>query len=435
MNIVELISKKRDGNVHSYEDLTFIAQGAAQGTIPDYQLSAWLMAAYLNPLNEQETAWLTKAMAESGERIDLSGLPKPWVDKHSTGGVGDKTTIVLLPILAACGLTVIKMSGRGLGITGGTIDKLSSIPGFRLDLTPNEMKEQAAKIGLALTGQSPDLAPADKALYALRDVTATVGSIPLIVSSILSKKIAGGAETIVLDVKCGSGAFMETLEEAQELARQLVKTGALLGLSVKASISDMSQPLGATVGNALEVREALDVLQGNVKGTQRTRFRDLCLHYAGETLEACGKAGSIEEGAGFAASALESGRAFAKFKEWVLAQGGDAIWEADTLPKAPVSRTVSYDKGSTYVSGIDAQVVGQAVIDLGGGRKSKNDVIDLSVGVDLHVGIGDRIDQSDLFTVHAVDEASAEEMGKRIYEGISFNAKPVEPRPLILGSY
>lgn len=435
MNVVDLIGKRRDGKVHSYEDLTFLANGAARASIPDYQLSAWLMAAYLNPLNEQETAWLTKAMAESGERIDLSGLPKPWVDKHSTGGVGDKTTLVLLPILAACGLTVVKMSGRGLGITGGTIDKLSSIPGFRLDLTPNEMKEQAARIGLALTGQSPDLAPADKALYALRDVTATVGSVPLIVSSILSKKIAGGAETIVLDVKCGSGAFMETLPEAQELAQQLVKTGALLGLSVKASISDMSQPLGATVGNALEVREALDVLQGNAIGTQKARFGDLCLYYAGETLEACGKAGSIEEGKRVAMDALESGRALFKFKEWVLAQGGDAIWETDTLPKAPVSRTISYEEEPGYVGAIDAQAVGQAVIDLGGGRKSKNDVIDLSVGVEFHIGIGDRVDRTDLFTVNAVDQASGKEIGDRIYKAISVSSKPVETPPLILGSY
>ncbi|HZH98209.1 MAG TPA: thymidine phosphorylase, partial [Fimbriimonadaceae bacterium] len=230
MDVQRFIATRRDRGRHTREDLSWFAKAAAAGEIPDYQLSAWLMAAYLNPLDEQETAWLTVAMAESGQRLDLTGLPKPWVDKHSTGGVGDKTTLVLLPLLAACGLTCVKMSGRGLGITGGTIDKLSSVPGFRTDLSPEEMKKQAGEIGLALTGQTPDLAPADKVLYALRDATATVSSMPLIVSSILSKKLAGGAEALVLDVKCGSGAFMKTRSEADALAESLASTAALAGL-------------------------------------------------------------------------------------------------------------------------------------------------------------------------------------------------------------
>lgn len=433
MNIVDLIAKKRDCGIHTYEELTFLAQGAATGSIPDYQLSAWLMAAYLNSLDEQETAWLTKAMAESGERIDLSGLPKPWVDKHSTGGVGDKTTLVLLPILAACGLTVVKMSGRGLGITGGTIDKLGSIPGFRLDLSPNEMKAQAARLGLALTGQSPNLAPADKALYALRDVTGTVGSIPLIVSSILSKKIAGGADTIVLDVKCGSGAFMETLLEAEMLAQTLVRTGALLGLSVKASISDMAQPLGAMVGNALEVREAFEVLSGNAPDK---RFLNLCLHYAGETLDACGKAGSIEDGKAQAEDVLASGHALAKFKEWVLAQEGDAFWDTDSLPKAKVVEPIRLGGAGGYVQSIDARAVGQAVIDLGGGRKKKDDQLDLSVGVELLVRVGQQVQTgTDLAQVHAGSVEKVVEVGPAISKAFTFSESPVQEPSLILGSF
>lgn len=433
MNAVGVIAKKRDGGMHTYEELSYIAQGAATGEIPDYQISAWLMAAYLNPLDEQETAWLTKAMAESGERIDLSGLPKPWVDKHSTGGVGDKTTLVLLPILAACGLTVVKMSGRGLGITGGTIDKLSSIPGLRLDLTPNEMKVQAAKIGLALTGQSPNLAPADKALYALRDVTATVGSIPLIVSSILSKKIAGGAETIVLDVKCGSGAFMETIEQAQELAKALVKTGELLGLSVKASISDMAQPLGAMVGNALEVREAFDTLSGNAPSK---RFLELCLHYAGETLEACGESDSISAGRAKAEAAIDSGEALSKFKEWIVAQDGDEFWENDSLPRAAIVELIRLGGSGGYVQSIDARAIGQAVIELGGGRKEKDDQLDLSVGVEILVGIGQQLHEgSDLARVHAGSEAKLKEVAPLIAKAFTLSENPVQEPPLILGSF
>lgn len=433
MNVVDLIAKKRDHGIHTYEELSFLAQGAATGLIPDYQLSAWLMAAYLNPLDEQETAWLTKAMAESGERIDLEGLPKPWVDKHSTGGVGDKTTLVLLPILAACGLTVVKMSGRGLGITGGTIDKLGSIPGFRLDLRPEEMKSQAARIGLALTGQSPNLAPADKALYALRDVTATVGSIPLIVSSILSKKIAGGADTIVLDVKCGSGAFMETLPEAEKLAQALVRTGALLGLSVKASISDMAQPLGSMVGNALEVREAFEVLSGNAPDK---RFLNLCLHYSGETLDACGKAGSIEDGKAQAEDAIGSGEALAKFKEWVSAQGGDGFWDTNSLPKAKVIEPIRVGGPGGYVQSIDARAIGQAVIDLGGGRKKKDDQLDLSVGIELMVRVGQQVQTgTDLAQVHAGSREALIEVGPAISKAFTFSESPVHEPPLILGSF
>ena len=433
--MVDLIAKKRDRRALAYEELAHIAAGAADGSIPDYQLSAWLMACYLNPLDEQETAWLTRAMAESGERIDLRGLPKPWVDKHSTGGVGDKTTLVLLPMLASCGLTVVKMSGRGLGITGGTVDKLSSVPGFRLDLSPDEMKEQAAKIGIALTGQSPNLAPADKVLYALRDVTATVGSIPLIVSSILSKKIAGGGDTIVLDVKCGSGAFMSSLDQARELARQLQRTGELLGLSVKASISDMTQPLGAMVGNALEVREAISVLRGDELSEPSKRFRELCIYYCAEALTACGRAESMAQAQEVAAYSIDGGEAFAKFKEWILAQGGDAIWAKDTLPEAPVTTEFRYSGQSCTIKEIPAVAVGLASIELGAGRKRKEDEIDRSVGVELLKCVGSTVTKGEVvFRTHArtLDEAQAAESA--ISAAIRFSQDPFPTPPLILAA-
>lgn len=383
MDILSVIAGRRDGGGSSAEELRFLAQGAADGSIPDYQLSAWLMAAYLNPLSAQETADLAMAMAASGERLDLTGLPKPWVDKHSTGGVGDKTTLVLLPLLATCGLTMVKMSGRGLGITGGTVDKLSSVPGFRMDLSPEEMKAQAARIGLAITGQTPRLAPADKALYALRDATGTVASVPLIVSSILSKKIAGGADTVVMDVKCGSGAFMKTLQEAKVLALWLTEIGSKCGLNVKCSITDIDQPLGRTVGNALEVKEAIRVLRGEMG-----RVRDLCLHFAGVALSATGNGSSID-----AERALDSGAALSKAREWFAAQGADlAVFESEAWCLAPVVTPVLAQEPG-WVASIDARAVGQFVVDLGGGRRSKSDAIDPSVGVVFHCEVGDRVEK------------------------------------------
>lgn len=406
MDMQTVIADRRDDRRHSREDLVALAKGAADGSIPDYQLAAWLMAAYLNPLDDEQTAWLTIAMADSGTRLDLTGLPKPWVDKHSTGGVGDKTTIVLLPLLASCGLTIIKMSGRGLGISGGTVDKLASIPGFRLDLTPDELKEQAARIGLALTGQTPDLAPADKVFYSLRDVTATVGSIPLIVSSILSKKLAGGAETVVLDVKCGKGAFMKDFRAAAELSEALVRTAERCGLNVKIAISDMDQPLGSAVGNALEVREAIRVLQG-----EQSRFSDHCIELAGLTLAACGLCPSVEEGADLARGAVTSGAAIETARKWFRAQGatGDVISDPDLLPQAVVVKTVNWRGNAGWVAGIDAYAVGRAVVELGGGRQEKDDAIDYSVGIELLVEVGARIAEGDrILTIYAADEVAAQ---------------------------
>jgi pyrimidine-nucleoside phosphorylase len=436
MDMVSIISKRRDGLRHDRAELVVLAEGAASGSIPDYQLSAWLMAAFLNPLNEEETAWLTLAMAESGERIDLTGLPKPWVDKHSTGGVGDKTTLVLLPLLASCGLTVVKMSGRGLGITGGTIDKLSAVPGFRLDLTPDEMKEQAKRIGLAITGASPSLAPADKVLYALRDTTGTTRSIPLLVSSILCKKIAGGADTVVLDVKCGSGAFMTTLDGARALADMLVKTANRAGLKTRVAITDMGQPMGSAIGNAVEVAEAIDVLRKKPDeplDAPRERFRRLCLEFAGLTLEACGAAENHEAGRKMAEEAVASGRAYDKLGEWFKAQGfaGDPATFDDEIQRARFEQR--YEGPTAWVQRFDAGVVGRVVIDLGGGRKKKEDPIDVGVGVVSSICVGQKVEPGDLlFTVFGRTPQETEDAARRVLEAIEFSPSEVPAPPLVI---
>ena len=434
MNMQSVIATRRDAKPHTPAEMQYLALGAARGKIPDYQLAAWLMAAYLNPLDAQDTAYLTLAMAESGERLDLGGLPKPWVDKHSTGGVGDKTTIVVLPILAACGLTVIKMSGRGLGITGGTIDKLTAIPGFRLDMAPHQMIQQAQKIGLAITGQTPNLAPADKVLYALRDVTETVSSIPLIVSSILSKKIAGGAETIVLDVKCGSGAFMKTLDDAKKLAASLVATGKRCGVNVHASITDMDQPLGATIGNALEIREAIEVLTGEASGPCSDRFRQLCLELSAHTLVSCGKTQDVDTAMRQVTSAVESGVAAAKATAWIASQGGpkDLPSVIDALPVATYRKHVRA-QASGWVSRINAEAFGRTVIQLGGGREKKDDVIDLSVGIELKVIVGSPVETGQILaTVHAATQMQLDQALREVAAAIEIAEEHTATRPLFL---
>ncbi len=424
MNIQEIIAAKRDGLKHTREELNWLAKAAASGEAADYQLSAWLMAAYLHPLDAEETAWLTLAMADSGERLDLTGLPKPWVDKHSTGGVGDKTSIVLLPLLAACGLTVVKMSGRGLGITGGTVDKLSSVPGFRMDLSPEELKAQAKRIGLAITGQTPNLAPADKVLYALRDATATVGSVPLIVSSIMSKKIAGGAETLVLDVKSGSGAFMKTHDEAKVLAIALQNTAKRAGLNVRLAITDMSQPLGRTVGNALEVAEAAAVLTGN----EVSRFQELCVDLCSLTLFAAGTVPDLESGRTKGLDALASGAALAKAEAWFEAQGADpsVIVRPDKLPSAPIRKRISAEQAG-WIEKVDAESVGRAVVALGGGRERKDDVIDPAVGIEVHVEVGSRVESGEpLLTIHASSEGAAAQAEATVRAGLGISNSEVK---------
>ncbi len=431
-----LIAAKRDGHRHSREELEQIAEAAARHSVPSYQLSAWLMAAFLHPLDLDETTWLTQAMAGSGARLDLSGLPKPWIDKHSTGGIGDKTSIVLLPLLAACGATVVKMSGPGLGITGGTVDKLKSIPGFRMELSPEELLEQAKRIGVAITGQTPDLAPADKTLYDLRSATATTQSVPLIVSSILSKKIAGGAETIVLDVKCGSGGFMTTLPEAEELAAWLLRVGRNCGLNIRTTITDMNQPLGSAVGNALEVREAIDVLTKEpeqLPGPTR-RFRRLCIYFAGEALAAAGLAKNEKEGQEAAQRCLSLGKAAQKAAHWIAAQGGPENLElaSQQLPKSRIQLVVSA-RQTGFIEGIDAASVGEIVIELGGGRKRKGAAIDYSVGVVLAGAVGDAVvEGKPLCTVHAAGETQAQTAAAHLSDTFKITNRLVEPADPVL---
>jgi len=419
-DFLSIIERRRNGQPHTREDLVAVAEAAARHTAPDYQLAAWLMAAFLNPLSRPETALLTQAMADSGDRVDLTGLPKPWIDKHSTGGVGDKITILALPILAACGVTVVKMSGRGLGHTGGTIDKLASVPGFRLDLSPEEMKAQAQRIGIALTGQSPDLAPADKALYALRDVTATVPSLPLIVSSILSKKIAGGADTVVLDVKCGRGAFMDTRERGEELLEWLVDVGTQCGLSVRAALTDMDQPLGSAVGNALEVEEARRILRGDAGGPL-DRVIEVATTLVGLALEASGRSDGIAQ----AKAVLTDGSALAKAREWFAAQGAD--FDAH-LPSAPVTTEVVAPE-SGWIARIDALAVGKYVVDLGGGRRRKEDDIDPRVGVEVLVSVGDEVSVGQpIARVHVAEPTDT----GRLATAFEVVSGPIAPVPPIL---
>ncbi|HHS98253.1 MAG TPA: thymidine phosphorylase, partial [Chloroflexi bacterium] len=361
MRAVDIIIKKRDGNELTTEEIRFFVQGYTEGTIPDYQAAAWLMAVFLRGMTDRETEDLTMAMAYSGDILDLKDVAPFVVDKHSTGGVGDKVSLVVVPTVAACGLPVGKMTGRGLGFSGGTVDKLESIPGFRTDLSHEEFKAQLARIGIVLTGQSLDLAPADRKLYALRDVTGTVPSLPLIVSSIMSKKIAAGADAIVLDVKVGSGAFMKTLEDAEALARSMVRIGQRVGRKVVALLSDMNQPLGWAVGNALEVREAIETLHGG--GPED--FREHCLVVAAEMLALGGKAADPEEGKRLAAEAIDSGAAWEKFRAMVEAQGGDltVVDEPDRLPSARVVEPIPAPV-SGYLQRVNAAEVGLAVVDL-----------------------------------------------------------------------
>ncbi|MEJ5171474.1 MAG: thymidine phosphorylase [Fimbriimonadales bacterium] len=425
MNILDILAKRRDGGTHDPEELRFLARGAASGEIPDYQLAAWLMAAYLNPLSPPETAALTLALADTGRRIDLSDLPEPLLDKHSTGGVGDKTSLVLLPLLASCGVTMVKLSGRGLGITGGTLDKIESVPGVRTDLTPEQAKDQARRIGVALCGQSPDLAPADGVLYVLRDVTATVGSVPLIVSSILSKKLAGGSPRVLLDVKCGSGAFRRDLAEARELARSLLEVGAQIGLTVRAVITDMDQPLGRTVGNALEVREALEVLRGEAD----TRFSRFCLDLAHRALRLCGLEPSLAE------RSLRSGAAWEKAMIWLQAQGADLrlLDEGRGLPTASVVHTV-VAPSSGWVHRVDARIVGTVAMRLGAGRLHKSDRIDPRVGVEVLVQVGDRVEpRQPVFRVHAATDAAALSAAESLLGSLVVAEATVDARPSVLG--
>ncbi len=427
-SIQKFIADRRDGNLNSQEDISQFCQEIAKGSIPDYQISAWLMAAYLKPLSLEETTDLTIAMAESGSQLNLTGLPKPWVDKHSTGGVGDKTSLVILPLLASMGLTMVKMSGRGLGITGGTVDKLQSVAGFRMDLSADELLAQAKKIGIAITGQSQSLAPADKVLYALRDTTETIASIPLIVSSILSKKFASGADIIVIDVKCGSGAFMKTLTQAKELKHWLEKIGEQAGRIVACHISDMDQPLGEAVGNAIEVQEAISVLKNQDGSASRARFKQLVLSLASATAVTARIAQSYEKGMELAIHHLESGLAELKAQEWFRAQGAaDLAVAIEPLPSAGLKA-----KQSGWIQHIDAERIGQAVLELGGGRKAKDDTIDPQVGILLSKPIGHQIAKDEaLLTVKARTLKQAQDVAHSLELAVLVSPTPI-PVPALL---
>ncbi len=428
MRMVDLIEKKRDGKRLTPEELTFFVRGYTAGEIPDYQVAALLMAIVWRGMDDRETADLTLLMADSGERLELKDVAPCVVDKHSTGGVGDKVSLVVAPTVAACGLPVGKMSGRGLGFSGGTLDKLESIPGYRVDLSVAEFKVQLQRIGIVLTGQSANLAPADGKLYALRDVTGTVSSLPLIVSSIMSKKIAAGADAIVLDVKVGSGAFMKTLAEAQVLAVSMVNIGQQVGRRVVARISDMNQPLGYAVGNDLEVCEAIDTLQGRGPAD----FREHCMVIAGEMLWLGGKAADVEAGIALAREAVASGAAWEKFRQLILAQGGDVGYVDDPtrFPDTAIVETVS-SPCAGYLVHTQAAEIGMAAVDLGGGRARKGDPIDHSVGILLHVKVGDYVSiGAPIFTVYANHPAQKEAAVQRVLAALEFSAEPPVPLPL-----
>ncbi|MFZ5822685.1 MAG: thymidine phosphorylase [Chloroflexota bacterium] len=428
MRAVDVIIKKRDKKELTKEEIDFFVSGIASGSIPDYQAAAWAMAVLLNGMTPQETTDLTLAIAHSGEILDLSHIVEIAVDKHSTGGVGDKTSLAVLPIVAACGLPVGKMSGRGLGFSGGTLDKMESIPGYRCDLTTEEFEQQLKSIGIVLCGQSKDLAPADGKLYALRDVTGTVQSIPLIASSVMSKKIAGGAHAILLDVKVGQGAFMETLDQARELAQLMVKIGKLAGRKTIALLSDMNQPLGNAVGNALEVYEAIEVL--NSGGPED--FREHCLHVAANMLVLGKKAGRLREGRQLAEWAIMERRAFEKFRALVEAQGGDVAYvdDPDLLPKAKIVEVVAAPS-SGWLAEVRARGVGEAAVILGAGRATKSDPVDHAVGFVLHHKVGDRIEKGQpLFTIHANDPALHVEARQQALAAHVFSQEPTTPLPL-----
>lgn len=432
MRAVDIIQKKRDSQRLSQAEIEFFVNGFAAGTIPDYQAAAWAMAVLLNGMDPQETTELTLAMVASGETLDLTGLIDIAVDKHSTGGVGDKTSLLVCPLVAACGLPVGKMSGRGLGFSGGTLDKLESIPGYRCDLSTAEFREQLQTIGLVLTGQSADLAPADGKFYALRDVTGTVPSIPLIASSVMGKKLAAGAQAIVLDVKSGLGAFMSTLAEARELAELMVEIGRISDRQTVALLSDMNQPLGQAVGNALELKEALAALRGGGPAD----FRNHSLEVAGHMLVLGKRATSHAAGVQMAEAVLSNGLALAKFRELVAAQGGDlaVIDDPDRLPLAAIREVVPAPQDG-YLSQIHARIVGETAVLLGGGRAAKSDSIDHAVGIEILHNVGDRVEAGQaLFVLHSSDAGKHANARARLLQAHQFVDEPVDPLPLFYGT-
>jgi len=429
MNAYDVIARKRDGQTHSADELAWLVRSFVAGEVADYQMAAWLMAAYLRGLSPSETLALTMAMTESGQTVDLAGLPRPIVDKHSTGGVGDKTTLVLAPLVAACGLPVAKMSGRGLGHTGGTLDKLEAIPGVRTDLSPAAFRDQVARIGVAVVAQNEQVVPADRLLYALRDVTATVDSLPLIASSIMCKKLAAGADAVVLDVKTGGGAFMREVADAVDLARTMVGIGRGAGRRMAAVVTDMDGPLGNAVGNALEVREALATLHGQGPSD----LVEICLALAGQMLALGDRAGTVAEGAETARKALHNGSALRAFQRLIEAQGGSADFDGDGLAEAPVRQEVSAVEDGV-VQRVDALAIGLLARDLGAGRATKTAIIDPAVGVVVHRKAGDRVRRGEtLATLHLArpDADGVESAIEACRAAYTIGPDAPMPRPLI----
>lgn len=433
MNIVEIIEKKRDKKALDREEIVFFVKGVCSGEIPDYQISALLMAIYLNGMNDTEISVLTDAMAKSGDTIDLSYIDGVKVDKHSSGGVGDKVTLAVAPMAAACGLPVAKMSGRGLGFSGGTIDKLESIEGFRTALTEEEFVRFIKRDGIALMGQTKNVSPADKKLYAIRDVTGTVASIPLIAASIMSKKLACGSDSIVLDVKCGSGAFMKSFEQALALAEKMEKIGRSNGRNVTALITNMDQPLGRAVGNALEVKEAIDTL----KGSGPEDFTELCMVIGSFMLVAGEKADTLENARKMLQNAIDSGSALAKFKRFVENQGGnpEVVDNTQLLPGAKVITEVKAPL-SGIVTHINGEQVGASSLIVKAGRLTKDDKIEHGCGFELCSKIGGRVVKGETIAkVYAPSEEAAEIAGKRLLEAYSFGdqTEQIKQKPILLG--
>ena len=429
MLMTELIAKKRDGFVLSTEEIQFMIEGYTKGDIPDYQMSAMCMAILLRGMDDRETLDMTMAMMNSGDVIDLSAIEGLKGDKHSTGGVGDKTSLVLCPMVSACGVKIAKMSGRGLGHTGGTLDKLESFPGFQIMIEQEEFFKNVNELGISIIGQTAKLVPADKKLYALRDVTSTVPAIPLIVSSIMSKKLASGSDVIILDVKCGSGSFMKTEADAKLLAEGLARVGRLAGRRCAAVITDMDQPLGYAVGNALEVKEAISVLKGEMRGD----VLELCLTLGSLMVTEAGIADSLDDARAMLLKTIEDGTALEKLAGMVERQHGDpkSVYDVSLLPQAPVVVEVPSEVCG-YVNHIEADAVGLVAMHLGGGRETKESEIDLSVGIILRKKLGDRVEAGEsIAQIHAANAEDAQRAIKELLACYTFSTEPVEPSSFI----
>ena len=429
MNPCDIIRKKRFGGELNETEIRAFVDGVVDGSFADYQASALLMAICINGMTDRETLALTLAMAKSGETLDLSDIPGVKADKHSTGGVGDTTSLVLVPLVAACGVKMAKMSGRGLGFTGGTLDKMESIPGMSIDLDVDAFKRQVTDIGCAIIGQTAELAPADKVLYALRDVTATVDCMPLVVSSILSKKLAAGCDVVVLDVKSGSGAIMDTPEKSRKLAEMMVRIGNLSGKRFSALITDMDQPLGNYIGNALEVEEAIDILAGRTEGA----LKDVALELGAHILRNAGAVATVNEGVKLLDSKIRSGEGLKKLAEMIAAQGGDPRVCEDTglLPKARTRIDIKADRDG-YVSSMVTSDIGNAAKLLGAGRERKTDELDLAVGIVMKVRVGDRVKKGDvLCTLHAGEKSDRTGAYNLMKRSITISDEKPEARPLI----